>query len=680
MAKNGKNKGKKNNSKGKKMLQNLSLQELVDLVGPLKDVTYYMSVQALQSKNVDDQLLEGFSDRKRAEIVTDRIAFAMLALDARMIELEQIPEQDRAEREKCYRFIKNAQRLLSDINKDIYYYDTDEENPDLPRKIVHLNSRKLVLGESSKKQKRNNLEKIEAIEAELSSHGSDFAMLLGNVDYLKLFNPPICKEEVGKMLKDLMNKHLNNSPEVMRVMKKYNKAPTVESIEKDEEVKQDMDNYSLEYRRIFMELIKANSEEIDIDALLLMIAHTNISLLDSGYGKQFEIEAVEKALKVFEKRISKSAKIKNAGKSELSPDTVNYSYNDMVEDLSRFSDGYYLTKRELPILRESVLEGTIDITRIDKRNIKILNLSAEEVLKIRESNYSGFALIICGDGYISDETKQEIIKMLPDEEIEWLYTKIDFPLESVKNRKDLILKMFFDGNLRPKDISTMYKLKIISISDLKKRLLQMQDEKERYAFIYGNFSNKEDSEIFDQLIQLLSVENLQSESKKGKKHPGPKPDPVDDKKENPIPSKLRWQLISKLDDDMDYEVLSDGHFIIKFKKRGKVLIERMLKPKKGKTVDSYGEASFGMTPEEFEKYKSKFMSDDGKRINLTNLVSSQKVHQFERIVHYPSQWGDDIAEFVLGEAPDKADKMAEVAPIIEELQKEMENAKEHEDK
>ena len=681
MAKNGKNKGKKNNSKEKKMLQNLTLQELVDLVGPLKDVTYYMSVQALASRKVDDQILEGVSERKRAELVTDRIAFVMLALDARLTELEQIPEEDKSKKEECFRFIKNAQKLLTDINKDIYFYDTDEENPDLPKKIVHLNSRKLVLGESSKKQKRGNLEKIESVEAELVSQNTELAMLLGNIDYLKIFNPPICKEEVGKLLKELMNMHLNSNPEIMRVMKKYNSAPSMKTVEENAEVNQDMEIYSKEYRKILLDLIKANSEEIDIDALLLMIAQGNIELLENGYGKKDDIANVENGLRVFEKKVSKSSKIKNAGRINPSDNGINYSYNDLTQDLSRFAEGYYLTKREFPILREAVLDGTVDITRIDRRNIKILNLSAEEVLKVRESNYSGFALMICGNGYISDKARQEIIDMLGEEEIEWLYTKLDFPLEKVADRKELILKLLFNGTLRPKDISAMYKQKVISISDLKQRLEQMQDEKEKYAFIYGNFSKEEDSDIFEQLIQLLSVDGPQNDNNKtGKKLPGPKPEPTDERIENPIPSKLRWQLISKLDDDMDYEVLKDGHFIIKFKKRGKVLVERMLKTKKGKIVDSYGEASFGMTPEEFEQYKDEFLDEDRKKITLTDLTRSQRIHGFERIIHYPSTWGDDIAEFVLDKTPDKAERMAEVEPIIRELREEMEKAKEKEDK
>ena len=179
-------KNKVNRSKEKRKIQDMTLQELVDQVGPLTGVTNYMSTQALAKRNIDESRLRGLSDRQKAELLTDRIAFIMLALDARLQEFQKLSEQETNKRAEILRYINNARNLLKDINRDIYYYE-QVPNGEIPKKIVHLNSTKLLRRESSDTPLTRNSDKFKKIQDAFTDLGANLEELMRKYKLFQTF-------------------------------------------------------------------------------------------------------------------------------------------------------------------------------------------------------------------------------------------------------------------------------------------------------------------------------------------------------------------------------------------------------------------------------------------------------------------------------------------------------------
>lgn len=676
MGKNSNKKQKKSNVGQKRAIQHMSLQEMVDEVGPLPNVTYYMSTQALATRDIDDATLNAVSERQRAEIVTDRVAFIMLALDARLQELDNTPQEEIKKRSELFQFIQNAKKLLEGINKDIYYYA--DENEAGPRKVVHLNAKKLVKGEGSTSTKKPNLQRLEMIEEEMKKAGVDLSILLGNVNSLHIFYPPICKPEIGRMIDNLVNVQINNNPIIRELTEQYEEAPTIEELGKNKKANDDMELYAQQYREIMIDIIKRNSEEIDIDSLMLLIMQTNINFLDRGLGSPSEIKNIESALKILLEKIPQNAKLKLKIPSQEGEEQVlSYSYEELQQDFSRFYQGYYLTKRELPILKQSVLDGNIDVSRIDSRNIRILNLTDVEVLIARNSNYSNFAIMMCGKDYLSEETINGLLEIVSDEEIEWLYTKLGFSLEKVKNRRDLMIKLLQDDNLKPKDILFLYQVGTITDKDLIDKVSALPTEEDKYVYIYGNFSDKPYETIFNHLIdQIAAQKDANTATGLG---PARGIGPGVTAKRNPMPSQLRWKLLGSLDPNFQFESLPDGHVAFIFPTYDKVIVEKMREIVDGKKCDAYGKTTHGMTIDEYNKYKHTFVQTDPKHPNQTvfirpNIVALGKRKLITSIDHYPTTWGRKVVEFVyqypVPQIQDQ-EKQVELQSLIKELEEEM---------
>ena len=99
----------------------------------------------------------------------------------------------------------------------------------------------------------------------------------------------------------------------------------------------------------------------------------------------------------------------------------------------------------------------------------------------------------------------------------------------------------------------------------------------------------------------------------------------------------RMRLFKELDEEYSFELITDGHGIIKLPNLKKIIIEKMLDKNK---QPAYGAATYILEENYYyENYGS--IVENGK-INRTELYSNINVKSVDRIIHSIDGWGQSI--------------------------------------
>lgn len=211
--------------------------------------------------------------------------------------------------------------------------------------------------------------------------------------------------------------------------------------------------------------------------------------------------------------------------------------------------------------------------------------------------------------------------------------------------------MFNKGILKPIDAKRLYKENVLNLNMIKQvlRSREISDE-DKLALIGSTFDDEEDFEIKMELMQYLNLVADENSSKsKGQKHSKRTNSTVLDTKNAYITDPFaRWQLISLLDNEYSQEVLKDGYIIFELPNvnNGTVIIEKMFKKFKNKVVPSYGNATYILSKNQFDKSK-KYIIDEtlsGKIVNLGELAEVKETENADRLNH-SSKWGSNIKEY-----------------------------------
>lgn len=599
-------------------IKSMTLNELANEVGTIDDLNELMIEQVLQKDSEAE--VNAANIEKEAERLTDKVAYVMLALNSNLRRLENNNYRDAEEKSIIQRMIKNAQNLLKGINKEFYYNET--VNGKITRRILHLKTSDLQMGRSTdyvSKSAQDKMEKLKKLEEIFKARKIDPRYLLCADGYYNYFTKPVCKEEFGKFFVQTVDYFAKNNTDLREIAQDTSELIKGKRERTQEDILRLMNFANIMSKNLY-ETIKENINEIDIDSLLLLLAYKCMEGVDSDSTIEKENKDIEASLIALAEVLPKNSKITMKNGEE----TIRYSYDDLVADTQRFYDGLYIHQEEIDLLKECIIDGTINVDKIDLRSIKIVNLSATDLIRIKEGNPFGYKFIISNGSLISQEQIEKLSQILPDEDVIELYKMAKFPIDNIKAKKNIIMELLNRRILIPSDIIKLYREKLISLKDLEKVIRSIEDVNERYSYIYGNFGAED--ELFNILIQNLNIESetINNKGEKRKKRIHPDNDDTTKKTKNAIPSRLRWKMMNKIGEDFRFEPFKDGHVAFIFEKQNKVIIERMLKVTNGKNEDSYGEATYAMTLDEYKKYKDEFVDINGEYIDRPKLIDARK--------------------------------------------------------
>lgn len=214
-------------------------------------------------------------------------------------------------------------------------------------------------------------------------------------------------------------------------------------------------------------------------------------------------------------------------------------------------------------------------------------------------------------------------------------------------------EMFNEGILKPIDAKRLYKSNVLSI-DMIKQVLRSSNlsNEDKLTLICSTFDSDEDLEIRMELIQCLNVdekENKKDLNKNGTRRSSNQTENATSKNNAYITDPcMRWKLISLLDEEYSQEVCKDGYIIFRLPniKDGTIIIEKMFKKSQNGVVPSYGNATYILSEEQFDKDKKDIVDDNNmiKTINLNGLSKLREEEKTDRLNH-SSRWGNNIKEY-----------------------------------
>ncbi len=205
--------------------------------------------------------------------------------------------------------------------------------------------------------------------------------------------------------------------------------------------------------------------------------------------------------------------------------------------------------------------------------------------------------------------------------------------------KDILLKQYEKGTLQPAKVQELYDDGKIKIEDIAYLIKEIKNPGERFMIIGAIFpeENERDNSIRQKLVEeCINVEKENTHnSQKGKRQIVEKDKKTSKKMvTNPF---ARMRLFKELDEEYSFELITDGHGIIKLPNLKKIIIEKMLDKNK---QPAYGTATYILEENYYyENYGS--IVENGK-INRTELYSNINVKSVDRIIHSIDGWGQSI--------------------------------------
>lgn len=362
-------------------------------------------------------------------------------------------------------------------------------------------------------------------------------------------------------------------------------------------------------------LLSGKYEEVEKEEEKDKILKCSLELMD--YLKNEGEITEEKALELYIKGKIDLDIIKSIANSTFSEEYCNEKFRELYERaLYSISDNKELktlkTEEGEELRRFSKLYGKLN----DSEKFDVDNLIIKLITAYNEEEYS---VEVMSDLYDLKLTTMEKC-------IEWV-------------GKDILLKQYEKGTLQPAKVQELYDDGKIKIEDIAYLIKEIKNPGERFMIIGAIFpeENERDNSIRQKLVEeCINVEedNIHN-SQKGKRQIIEK-NKVSSKKMVTDPF-ARMRLFKELDEEYSFELVTDGHAIIKLPNLKKIIIEKMLDKNK---QPAYGAATYILEENYYyENYGS--IVRNGK-INRTELYSNIGTKSIDRIIHSIDGWGQGI--------------------------------------
>lgn len=371
------------------------------------------------------------------------------------------------------------------------------------------------------------------------------------------------------------------------------------------------------------------------------IANINLEDLVSLSGKYEEVEKEERD-KILKCSLELIDYLKNEG--ELTEEKALELYIEGKIDLdiikgiatSAFSEEYYNDK--IKELYEKALYSIID-----NKELKTLKTEEGEELRRFSKLYRELSvskkfdvdnlIIKLITTYSEEEYSAEVMSDLYDLKLATMEKCIEW------TGKDILLKQYEKGTLQPAKVQELYDEGKIKIEDIAYLIKEIKNPGERFMIIGAIFpeENERDNNIRQKLVEeCINVEKENTHnSQKGKRQIVEKDKKTSKKMvTNPF---ARMRLFKELDEEYSFELITDGHGIIKLPNLKKIIIEKMLDKNK---QPAYGAATYIL--EENYYYENYGSIVENRKINRTELYSNINVKSVDRIIHSIDGWGQSI--------------------------------------
>ena len=362
-------------------------------------------------------------------------------------------------------------------------------------------------------------------------------------------------------------------------------------------------------------LLSGKYEEVEKEGEKDKILKCSLELMD--YLKNEGEITEEKALELYIKGKIDLDIIKSIANSTFSEEYCNEKFRELYERaLYSISDNKELktlkTEEGEELRRFSKLYGKLN----ESEKFDVDNLIIKLITAYNEEEYSAEVM--------SDLYDLKLATM--EKCIEWV-------------GKDILLKQYEKGTLQPAKVQELYDDGKIKIEDIAYLIKEIKNPGERFMIIGAIFpeENERDNSIRQKLVEeCINVEKENTHnSQKGKRQIVEKDKKTSKKMvTNPF---ARMRLFKELDEEYSFELITDGHGIIKLPNLKKIIIEKMLDKNK---QPAYGAATYILEENYYyENYGS--IVENGK-INRTELYSNINVKSVDRIIHSIDGWGQSI--------------------------------------
>lgn len=362
-------------------------------------------------------------------------------------------------------------------------------------------------------------------------------------------------------------------------------------------------------------LLSGKYEEVEKEEEKDKILKCSLELMD--YLKNEGEITEEKALELYIKGKIDLDIIKSIANSTFSEEYCNEKFRELYERaLYSISDN-----KELKTLKTEEGEELRRFSKLyrklnDSEKFDVDNLIIKLITAYNEEEYSAEVM--------SDLYDLKLATM--EKCIEWV-------------GKDILLKQYEKGTLQPAKVQELYDDGKIKIEDIAYLIKEIKNPGERFMIIGAIFpeENERDNSIRQKLVEeCINVEKENTHnSQKGKRQIVEKDKKTSKKMvTNPF---ARMRLFKELDEEYSFELITDGHGIIKLPNLKKIIIEKMLDKNK---QPAYGAATYILEENYYyENYGS--IVENGK-INRTELYSNINVKSVDRIIHSIDGWGQSI--------------------------------------
>lgn len=362
-------------------------------------------------------------------------------------------------------------------------------------------------------------------------------------------------------------------------------------------------------------LLSGKYEEVEKEEEKDKILKCSLELMD--YLKNEGEITEEKALELYIKGKIDLDIIKSIANSTFSEEYCNEKFRELYERaLYSISDN-----KELKTLKTEEGEELRRFSKLyrklnDSEKFDVDNLIIKLITAYNEEEYSAEVM--------SDLYDLKLATM--EKCIEWV-------------GKDILLKQYEKGTLQPAKVQELYDEGKIKIEDIAYLIKEIKNPGERFMIIGSIFpeENERDNSIRQKLVEeCINVEKENTHnSQKGKRQIVEKDKKTSKKMvTNPF---ARMRLFKELDEEYSFELITDGHGIIKLPNLKKIIIEKMLDKNK---QPAYGAATYILEENYYyENYGS--IVENGK-INRTELYSNINVKSVDRIIHSIDGWGQSI--------------------------------------
>lgn len=238
---------------------------------------------------------------------------------------------------------------------------------------------------------------------------------------------------------------------------------------------------------------------------------------------------------------------------------------------------------------------------------------------------------------------EEVFKQEGDarEDFLSLYKKDLLPIQTLVDWNDpnIIYDLVVTADLKPKDVKELLKENKLDIKQVK-TALELSDltDEEKINFVFSCFEDIEHS-LF--LLQAINItEDLKQTSKKtGEKHQ--RMHKGEKRQERHLNPRLRWELLSLMDEDYSSHTYRDGTtiFTLPNVNGGTVLVEKIFEKRKDELKLTYGAATYWMSESTFLKNKNELIID--KKINRSKLTDMINDVSVEKAYHVKG-WGKKL--------------------------------------